>query len=76
MSLEIETKEYNNFSEITFDKPISCVNGYLSKVNDYTINTPYVKIKDITFSNDSNEIYFQLNNDTENRKFFQLIYRH
>ena len=74
MSLEIDTNEYNNFSQITFDKPVSCVNGYLSKINDYTINTPYVKIKDIIFSNDSNEIYFQLNNDSESRKFFQLIY--
>ena len=74
MSLEIDTNEYNNFSQIKFDKPVSCVNGYLSKINDYTINTPYVKIKDIIFSNDSNEIYFQLSNDSESRKFFQLIY--
>ena len=74
MSLENETNEENNFSKITFDKPISCVNGYFSKINDYIVNTPYVKIKDIIFSNDSNEIYFQLNNDKESRKFFQFIY--
>jgi len=59
---------------LDFDKPVSTVNGYFSKITnnggDFHIKTPYITVKDVV----DGDVLFMLNNDIESKEFFQLIY--
>jgi len=64
--------EKYNFQNIHFQKPEKYLDGYFSKSDNNSIQTPYLKI--ISISLESYEILCGLNNDDDSKNFFQNIY--
>jgi hypothetical protein len=59
---------------LVFNKPVSTINGYFSKIinneQDFYIKTPYITVKDIV----DGDVLFMLNKEVESKNYFQHIY--
>ena len=76
MMIESKIQSGLEYGKFKLKKPKSVVDGYFSKISyggdKYTIDTPYVKIKQITFIPNSSTVVFKITEET--RDFFQSIY--